>query len=166
MQGEPRGGRGGPAGFCANPDTLLAMPLPGEPPLCRAGLGLVFHKRPDQLVWYPKTTLSEHLLCVTNFPISYLNFWLYLQSECDPTGGETAVQGAERPTQAFRELGHQHRGVLTATGLALWSPLHAPSHFILSAADARRSIAILILQTGKLRLSEKKLGQGHPADKG
>lgn len=28
MQGEPRGGRGGPAGFRANPDSLLAMPLP------------------------------------------------------------------------------------------------------------------------------------------
>lgn len=53
-----------------------------------------------------------------------------------------------------------------ATGLALWSPLHAPSHFILTAADARKSITILNLQTGKLRLSEKERGQGHPANKG
>lgn len=80
VQGEPMGGRGGPAGFCANPDSLLAMPLPGKPPLCRAGLGLIFHKRPGQLGQYPKTTLSEHLLCVTNFPTSYLNFWIYFQS--------------------------------------------------------------------------------------
>lgn len=99
VQGEPRGGRGGPAGFRANPDSLLAMPLPGKPPLCRAGLGLIFHKRPGQLGWYPKTTLSEYLLCATNFPTSYLNFWLYLQS---------SVILQEEKLQ-FRELSGPHR---------------------------------------------------------
>lgn len=41
----------------------------------------------------------------------------------------------------------------------------APSRFLLATADALRSILILILQTGKLRLSEKSLGRSHPAGK-
>ena len=99
-RGRAQGGRGaGVQGPCAN----LAPSWPLLRPRSHLSVQLAgcLSLPPAREVWAnwgtSKPCFQASIYSVTSFPTSHLDFWLYLQSGSDPTGGETAVQKVKEP---------------------------------------------------------------------